>query len=243
MNTSPRFHRSGAIASAFLLAACFPAGAAVVFQNPGLDGTPGYGNAPTSWSAIPLGTTYSEATSADGAASILMGPTGPNVSNGYYGTPHSGDTFAGGIYRLISGQQYQQGIQQTLSGFTVGQEYTFSFYQAVVGYSGAQDDSGSWEVFANGELIATTLPSTTTVAWNAPGKPLIWEERIITFTATAETLNLAFLSYDPEGSGTTAAEGVMMGIDSFSPINPVPEPSAALLGLLGAGGLLRRRRA
>ncbi|MCW1915990.1 hypothetical protein OJ996_20550 [Luteolibacter sp. GHJ8] len=223
-------------------ALAFPASAAVVFQNPGLDGTPGYGSAPTSWNAVPLGTPYSEATSADGAASILMGPTGPNVSNGYFGTPHSGDTFAGGIYRIISGNQYQQGIQQSVSGFTVGQEYSFSFYQAVVGYSGAQDDSGSWRVFANGVLIETTDPSTTTVAWNTPGKPLEWQERVITFTATSETINWAFLSFDPEGSGLTAEDGVMMGIDSFSAINPVPETSTALLGAFGMIALLRRRR-
>ncbi|WP_035604457.1 hypothetical protein [Haloferula sp. BvORR071] len=242
MNTTPRVYRSAAIASAAILAACLPAGAAITFANPGLDGTPGYGNAPTSWLGIPNGTPYSQATTADGSQPILLGPTGFNVANGYFGTPQSGSTFAAGIYGNIAGGIYQQGIQQTLSGFTVGETYSFSFFQAVVGYSGAQDDSGSWKVFANGTLIATTAPSTTTVAWNAPGKPLIWEERTVTFTATADTINIAFLSYDPEGIGTVTEDRTLMGIDSFSPIF-VPEPSAAMLGLVGALGLLRRRRA
>jgi hypothetical protein len=176
-----------------------------------------------------------------------VGPTGPNVGNGFYGTPESGSTFATGIngtFPITGGfATYQQGLQQTVSGFTVGETYSFSFYQAVVKYSGGQDDTGSWKVFANGELVATTAPSTSSLAWNAPGKPLTWEERTVTFTATAETLNMAFLSYDPDGNITGSAEAVYMGIDSFSPINPVPEPSAAVLGLVGVLGLLRRRRA
>ena len=232
------------VALASVLAITSSEAATINFVNGGLDGTPGYGNAPTGWSGVALGTTWSEAETADGASPILMGPTGPNVPNGYFGTPHSGTTFAGGIYGDISGNTYQQGIQQTLGGFTVGEQYTFSFFQAVVGYSGAQDQTGgSWKVFANGELLATTIPSNTTVAWNAAGKPLIWEERIVTFTASAETLNIAFLSHDSEGMGTLAADRVMVGIDTISPIFVVPEPSAALLGLVGAVGLLRRRRA
>ncbi|RYD67614.1 MAG: hypothetical protein EOP83_02475 [Verrucomicrobiaceae bacterium] len=242
-NRNTRLRVKLPIALASLLAISSSQAATVFFTNPGLDGTPGYGNAPTSWSGIPVGTTYSEATSGDGASPILMGPTGPNVANGYFGTPQSGNTFAGGIYRTIGADNYQQGIQQTVTGFTVGEQYSFTFFQAVVGYSGAQDDSGSWKVFANGALIATTDTSTTTVAWNTPGKPLEWEQRTITFTATAETINLAFLSFDPEGSGTDAANGVMMGIDSFSDITEVPEPSFAALGLIGVLGILRRRRA
>ena len=231
------------IALASVLAIASSEAATVNFVNGGLDGTPGYGNAPTGWSGVPLGTTYSESSTLDGSGSIVLGPTGWNVGLGYFGTPHSGTTFAAGNYGNISGGLYQQGIQQTLSGFTVGEEYTFSFYQAVVGYSGGQDDTGAWKVFANGELIGTTIPSTTTVAWNALNKAPIWEERIVTFTATAETLNLAFLAYDPEGMGTVAADRVLMGIDTLSPVFVVPEPSTALLGLVGVVGLLRRRRA
>ncbi len=224
------------------LAIASPAFSAIVFNNGDLAGTTGYGNAPTGWSGIPNGTAWSEAETADGSAPILMGPTGPNVGVGYFGVPHSGSTFAGGIYREISGNTYQQGIQQAVGGFTVGETYTFSFFQAVVGYSGAQDDTGSWKVFANGELIATTIPSTTTVAWNAPDKAPIWEERFVTFTATAETINFGFLAFDPEGLGTIAEDGVMMGIDTFSEVTPVPEPAAVLLGAVGLLGLMRRRR-
>lgn len=240
-NTLFRVQLPVALASALSIASS--EAATVYFVNGGLDGTPGYFNAPTGWSGIVNGTPWSEATSADGASPILMALTGGHAASGFYGTPHSGSTFAGGIYGTISGNQYQQGIQQTVSGFTVGEEYTFSFYQSVPKYNSALDDTGSWKVFANGVLLETTIPTTDTVAWNAPGKPLIWEERIVTFTATAETLNIAFLSFDPDGSFSTAAERVVVGIDTISPIFVVPEPSTALLGLVGAVGLLRRRRA
>ena len=227
---------------ASLLALSSAQAATVFFTNPGLDGTTGYGNAPTGWSGIPNGTTWSEATTADGSQPVLMGAT-PFGAGLYYGSPQSGTTFAGGIYGQISGGGYQQGIQQTVTGFTVGEQYSFSFYQSVPKYSGATDDTGSWKVFANGVLIQTTAPTTDTVAWNAPGTTLIWEQRTVTFTATAETINFGFLAYDTDGMGTTTGERVMMGIDSFSDITEVPEPSVAALGLIGVLGLLRRRRA
>ena len=215
--------------------------AAITFVNAGLDGTRGYGNVPAGWTAVPFTATYSEATTVDGQGPVMMDTT--TFGGGYYGSPHSGTTFVGGVYGSISGGDYQQGIQQTVTGFTVGEQYSFTFFQSVPKYSGGTDDTGSWKVFADGVLIATTAPTTDTVAWNAPGKTLIWEQRTVTFTATAETINLAFLSFDPDGMGTDAAERLVMGIDTFSDITQVPEPTVAALGLVGALGLLRRRRA
>lgn len=215
--------------------------AAITFVNAGLEGTRGYGNVPAGWTAVPFTAPYSEATNLDGQGPVVMDPT--TFGGGYYGSPHSGTTFVGGLYGLLSGEGYQHGIQQTVTGFTVGEQYSFSFFQSVPKYSAGTDDTGSWKVFADGVLLTTTLPTTDTVAWNAPGKTLIWEQRTVTFTATAETINLAFLAFDPDGMGTTTDERVVMGIDTFSEIVPVPEPSVAALGIIGILGLLRRRRA
>jgi len=216
--------------------------AAITFVNPGLDGTRGYGNVPTGWTAVPFTATYSEANNLEGQGPLLMDST--SFGGGYYGNPHSGTTFVGGLYGVSNqGDIYQQGIQQTVTGFTVGEQYSFTFFQSVPKYSGGTDDTGSWKVFADGVLIATTAPTTDTVAWNAAGKTLTWEQRTVTFTATAETINLAFLSFDPDGGGNTPAERLVMGIDTFSDITPVPEPSVAALGVIGIIGLLRRRRA
>lgn len=224
--------------------------AAITFVNPGLDGTAGYGNAPTGWSGVPYTTSWTTATDADGAAPLVMNTT-PFGAAVFYGTPHSGETFAGGMNlgaTQTSGfKVYQQGLQQTVSNFTVGEQYSFSFFQAVVKGASTQDDTGTWKVFMDGELLTITLPSTGTQAYDDSPKPLNWEQRTVTFTATAETHNFGFLAYDPDEDITNVAgdstHGLLMGIDTFSDITPVPEPSAAALGIFGAMGLLRRRRA
>ncbi|QJE99092.1 PEP-CTERM sorting domain-containing protein [Luteolibacter luteus] len=226
------------------LAIASPAFSAIVFSNPTLEGTPATQTAvPTGWEFVPYDAPFNLATTAALSTGDVLAADGPAIGSGLFGAAQSGDTFFAGIHGSTTPQVLQEGLQQTVSGFTVGEDYSFSFFQANVGHTNRQDSEGSWRVYADGVLIGTTDPTTRTLAWNDPDKAtdLNWEERTVTFTATSESMTLSFLPYD--GDGDVAGQGgVYMGIDSFSEITPVPEPAAALLGAFGFLGLMRRRR-
>lgn len=216
---------------------------AISFTNFNLDGTVSTAALPTDWEKVPFDVSYSEASSDNGTNGDVVSASGPNVAGGIFGLAHSGTTFFGGAHSLIAGNTLQEGIQQTLIGFTVGQQYTFSFYQANVGTTGSRDTEGSWRVYADGSLISTTVPTATSLAWDDAAKAtdLVWEQRTVTFTAAAESITLSFLAYDQDGV-IGSQGGAYMGIDTFSEITAVPEPSVAALGLIAGAGLLRRRR-
>lgn len=241
-----RYCRRGLCALASSLGLALPAGAALTFVNPGLDEVNfSSGSAPTGWSQVPFDAPYSEATAIFTATVDILNQSGYNVGGGIFGTPQAGTTFASGLHYFSVGNTYQEGIRQTVSGFTVGTDYSFSFYQSVTMQQNATDNTGAWRVYGNGLLIATTTPTVSSLAWNDPAKPgpSGWEERTITFTATSESIEFDFLPYDPDGNLAAGVEGLRMGIDSFSDIVVVPEPSVAALGLLAGLGFLRRRRA
>lgn len=225
------------------LAIATPAFSAIVFVNGDLEGTAASATVPSGWSIVPFDAPFSEATTAGAANGDIVDTAGPQLAGGIFGAPHSGSSFVGGAHTTVATVVTQEGIEQTVSGFTVGQDYSFSFFQANVGTSNGRDTEGSWRVYANGVLVGTTIPTTGTLAYNDPEKAtsLLWEERSITFTADAESVTLSFLAYDADGD-ISPQNGVYMGIDSFSGIAPVPEPAAAMLGVIGLLGLMRRRR-
>ena len=226
------------------LATALPSFSAIVFTNANLEGSPAVQTGvPTGWEFVPFDAPFNLATLANLATGDIVDANGPAQASGLFGSAHSGTTFYAGIHGSTSPHTLQEGLQQTVSGFTVGQEYSFSFFQANVGHTNRQDDSGSWRVYADGVLIDTTAPTTSPLAWNDPDKAtsLLWEERTVTFTATSESMTLSFLAFDTDGD-VVGTGGVYMGIDTFSEITPVPEPAAALLGAFGLLGLLRRRR-
>lgn len=226
------------------LAVATPAFSAIVFSNADLEGTPATQSVvPTGWELIPHDAPYSLATTTAGVTGDIIAADGPSAASGLFGIANSGTTFFGGVHGFTSPHTLQEGLQQTVSGFTVGQDYSFSFFQANVGHTNRRDNEGSWQVYADGVLVGTTIPTASPLAWDDPDKAtaLLWEERTITFTATAESMTLSFLPYDSDGD-VGGQNGVYMGIDSFSEITAVPEPAAALLGVFGLIGLLRRRR-
>ncbi len=232
-----------------ILAASFglslPAFSAIVFSNPDFEGTPATQTAvPTGWEIVPYDAPFNLATMATLVTGDLLAADGPSQVSGLFGAPHSGSTFYAGIYGTTNPHTLQEGLQQTVSGFTVGQDYSFSFFQANVGHINRQDNEGSWRVYADGVLVGTTIPTASPLAWDDANKAtaLLWEERTVTFTATSESMTLSFLPYDIDGNVVGQTEGVYMGIDSFSEITPVPEPAAAMLGVIGVLGLVRRRR-
>ena len=241
-SSSPR-RGLGSLILAASLATALPAFSAIVFINSGLEDSIASATLPTGWEIVPFDAPFSEATTATADDADVVGTTGPNVPSGMFGAAHSGSSFVGGTHGTIAGVTVQEGLQQTVSGFTVGQDYTLSFFQANVGITSRRDTEGGWRVFADGVLAGTTIPTAATLAWDDPDKAtaLLWEERTVSFTATAESMTLSFLAYDSDGD-IAGQNGVYMGIDSLSEITPVPEPSAVVLSFIAGAAFLRRRR-
>jgi hypothetical protein len=157
---------------------------------------------------------------------------------------------------------YESGFNYLVTGLTVGQTYTLSFYQAAsqqTGFSGAT--TNQWIValgtagltisssstpgvdqYSDSDASATV---TTTTLMNVPSMGMVdWEYVSVNLTADATSDLLSFVAWGNQGS--TANEPPMAflaGVDS--PSGLVPEPGSVAIfgaGLLGLGALALRRR-
>lgn len=119
-----------------------------------------------------------------------------------------------------------QPVAQTISGLTIGQSYTVSFYQA----AGQQYlDSG-----ATTEQWQVSLGSDTqfSAVMNTPSEGVFpWEPQTLTYTASSTSEVLSFLAI---GGGGVPPIVFLDGIDMET---NVPEPSAGLL-LMGVGAVI-----
>lgn len=199
------------------------------FVNGGLERAAGSitgpttGSAITGWDYVPFTSPACNATFFWSATADVLDASGPVLSpSGIYGTPHSGQTFMSGIYSTNGTMFWHEGMQQTVDCFMIGETYEVRFYQAVVKQINHLDQSGSWNVFVDNTLIATTAPSTSTLAFNDAN--LQWDLRTVTFTATANSHTIQFMPADDDGnlmSSTTDITGALrMGLDSVSIVPP-----------------------
>jgi hypothetical protein len=172
----------------------------------------------------------------------VWGP-GNGVNNGFTGSPDGGH-FLGGDADYARGT-----VSQSVSGLTVGTQYTLAF-----DWAGSQftDQTGQttqwWNVNFGGNSVDTahvTVPSQGFTGWM---------HATMNFTATNASEVLSFLaSASPFANGGPAGLPPFVLLDgvSLNPTNatptPTPEPSSLLLLGIGAVGLcvarLRRRRA
>jgi hypothetical protein len=143
----------------------------------------------------------------------------------------------GGNYVALDSDFGQGAFSTDVTGLTVGQTVSVSFYWATgqqVPFTGAattdlQVTLGSQEITTN----SITNPGHVATPWVLD---------TLTFTATATTESLSFLA---DGSpGGVPSFALLDGVTVSSPAAPSPEPSSLILlgtGLAGIAGVLRRK--
>jgi hypothetical protein len=177
------------------------------------------GAEPPGWTEVPFTSILCESTHLGGDTPDITGINGPIVGNGMYGSPYSGTTFVSGLYAQSDTSIWHEGIQQTVTSFVLGENYTIGFYQANVKQSSAStfnaiDESGSWEVFIDGISIGITSPTYSSLPYNSSN--FNWEYREVTFTATSSEHTIAFMPADDDLSiDASIDEGLRMGIDAI----------------------------
>lgn len=193
-------------------------GQAQTLLNGGLEGPESTTVAPSGWEAVPYTDVNCEANDWAGATPDITTATGPAASNGLNGNPHEGLSFISGLYAGESGFiSHHEGIQQTISGFTINAEYTISFWQTVIKQSSSDclDTTGSWGVYLDNDLLAVVPMSHSLL----PPASLdhVWDYREVSFLASSVTHTIKFLPADDDNDHSFATSGLSaalrMGMD------------------------------
>ncbi len=205
---------------------------AQTFTNGDLNGSVNFVSVPTGWTQIPETDPICQANTPPEATVDILDATGPNQVGGVAGIPQSGNTFCSGLHSSDNGAfLWHEGLMQTVNGFTIGTQYSINFHQTIVKQQNAIDGSGSWRVYVDGNLIATTAVSTSNLAFDDVN--LIWDCRVVTFTATANTHTIKFIPWDDDANLTNspadATGGLRMGIDNIAFVVPA-DPTITPVG-------------
>jgi hypothetical protein len=150
----------------------------------------------------------------------------------------------GGNFIAADGAYEVGAISQTINGLTAGQKYSVSFYWAAAQqytYNGATTDMWTVDLASSALTSNTQAGSQSTSITNLASHAFSgWQYDTMTFTATAATDVLSFLS-----TGTPSGVPPFALLDGVSMV-AVPEPSGAALMIVGvlalAGLRIARRR-
>ena len=173
------------------------------------------GNLPNQWQVVPHTDPDCLANKEETATPDVTSMEGPGANIGLFGIPFSGETFLSGLLLSFQDVIWHEGIQQTVNGFSPDSSYSIQFFQTVVKQNNAIDQSGSWAVYMDGQLVGISTPTFSTLSYSS--KDLMWEFKSMDFVATAPSHTFKFLPFDDdpntEMSETNASGGLRMGID------------------------------
>ncbi len=192
----------------------------------------GISSTPTSWMQIPNTDPLSNATSLGSATSDLGSTILPTAN--LSANPYSGGTFVSGLYASTGGTLvFDEGIMQEVFCLTPGTTYEIRFYQGVKGQPNTVDTSGSWAVYIDNNLAGVAPISINSVPY-FNGRPIIWGQRSVFFTATATSHFIKFMVQDDDPisllSNFDENGALRMAIDSISLIGPGSATAQNLLG-------------
>jgi hypothetical protein len=142
----------------------------------------------------------------------------------------------GGNFLALDGAFQVGALTQTINGLVAGAQYTVSFYWGGAQQEGSQFTAPTTEQFVVG--FGGETQSTAILKNNGEGFTG-WQQESFTFTADGASDVLSFLA-----AGTPNGVPPFSLLDGVSVTAAAPEPSSLALlatGVLGAGGMLRRR--
>jgi len=186
-----------------------------------------------------------------------------------YGNPSP--NLPGNYVEADGNPQFETSFSQVITGLTIGQTYTLSFYQAgsqQKGFSNGLPTTEQWivslatvglSVCDNCGPVDPTYGQTSTYFSNDPDASIVpsqlmttppggvtpWEFVSVDITADATTDLLSFLAWGDNGSTINLPPiAFLTAVDAPPGLAPEPASLSVLgVGLLGMGGIMRRRRA
>ena len=175
------------------------------FVNGGVEGAVGFSVSAPGWDMVDYNDAVCVSNISFGATTDLHDVNSTVGSARAY----SGSTYQSGKHIVkSSGSIWHEGIQQTVGGLTIGDTYFISFYQCVDNHYNPDNDVGGWKIYLEDSLVAEPAESTNTI--DQYNKNPEWEQRTISFTATATSHLIKFMAWDDD-----ANPNLRMGIDEI----------------------------